>query len=535
MTEPPGTLNAHGRPLWLALAVLAVAHSPLVASYAAALWGEPHYQFFPALLIAVAIIGWKRSRAAGTLVGPPAAMVSLALSAHALVLVIAFLFASPWVAAASFLVLGLTGAWALGGTQLVRRLLTTWLPLLLLVRPPFDTDRKILTWLQLVTSRWASVGLDTLGRLHCHSGNVIRSGGREFFVEDACSGINSLLTMLCAIALYVVWNRRGFLISTLLVMGSVWWVVIANVVRVVLVVELSARYEWPMAEEPIHGLLGMALFGVALVLVWSTEQLLMVLLPDTWARGLAPPVVSHGVTRLEHARFGVGRALVLCLLPTMVLAGHAGLEVSGGPTDATESEVPVLDRSVMADEVDGWRVVSHHARERNRDSLNGQFSQEWAIQRGGYVSQLSLDYLFTERHDLAICYRGQGWVVAGSREFPLVEGRGDAVVRELILTAHGGGRNAVVTYLHFDERLEPIPYEILSVGDRLSKRLYQLHAMLAGLELSSPPVARRIYQLQLFTRSYQPLSEDLSRALRKQLAACFGSIRSRWHRAEQDR
>ena len=68
--------------------------------------------------------------------------------------------------------------------------------LLLIVPPPFNLDGKLVTNLQSVTSRAGSRVLDYIPVLHYLDGNTFEIGEKRYFVDTACSGINSLFSTL---------------------------------------------------------------------------------------------------------------------------------------------------------------------------------------------------------------------------------------------------------------------------------------------------------------------------------------------------
>jgi hypothetical protein len=91
----------------------------------------------------------------------------------------------------------------------------TLLPLLL-VRPPGKLDTFALHWLQENTTWLASRVLEALRRLHLHRGNIIELPDRPILVEEACSRVQSLFTVLFLAAFIVCWDRRSLLQTCLL-------------------------------------------------------------------------------------------------------------------------------------------------------------------------------------------------------------------------------------------------------------------------------------------------------------------------------
>src|SRR5436853_413288 len=80
-----------------------------------------------------------------------------------------------------------------------------WFFLWLLIPPPLNLDQRLVTRLQTFTARQSSRLLDQLGVLHVMQGNVVVIPHKHLLVEEACSGINSLFSMLACTLFFVLW------------------------------------------------------------------------------------------------------------------------------------------------------------------------------------------------------------------------------------------------------------------------------------------------------------------------------------------
>ena len=89
---------------------------------------------------------------------------------------------------------GLIGRYAVPGQG--RDWLPVWLVMWLIVPPPFRWDFRLIVWLQSSTSRMASMLLDVVGVQHLMEGNVLVLPGHRMLVDEACSGVNSVLVLL---------------------------------------------------------------------------------------------------------------------------------------------------------------------------------------------------------------------------------------------------------------------------------------------------------------------------------------------------
>jgi exosortase len=112
---------------------------------------------------------------------------------------------------------------------------------------------------------WAArvIGLDVVrDGLVLHS--VTASPAYAFVVAQACSGMSSLLSLLSLAALWV-YATRGSLPGRVAIFGAVLpLVVIANTVRVTLVLFVGASFGEDAALGFFHGASSLVLFGLAL-------------------------------------------------------------------------------------------------------------------------------------------------------------------------------------------------------------------------------------------------------------------------------
>src|SRR5262249_55547380 len=118
------------------------------------------------------------------------------------------LFGSPWGAYAGALATLIAWLYGTGGRPNVVRYLPALMMLVTVLRPPLNLDKAFITRLQEYTARAADATLDVLNVLHVRTGNVIEIPGRRMFVEEACSGVNSLFSALACTLFYLAWTKR---------------------------------------------------------------------------------------------------------------------------------------------------------------------------------------------------------------------------------------------------------------------------------------------------------------------------------------
>jgi len=171
--RPPTILIAAGVALFLA-------HLPLLVAHGFALWGRPHYQFFPIVLAGAGLLAWPALKAAWPGTGAtPGRTTWLLLGLNWLMLATALVLDSPWLGAVAFLVLLVALVHGLGGWTLLRATLPALIFLLLIIPPPFGLDQRLVNGLQTLTSKCGSYVLDYFGVLHLQQGNLIEVAGKN--------------------------------------------------------------------------------------------------------------------------------------------------------------------------------------------------------------------------------------------------------------------------------------------------------------------------------------------------------------------
>ena len=155
----------------------------------------------------------------------------------------------------------------LGGYKALRAL---WFPIFflsfLVPLPGFFVD-AITGSLKNYVSRLAEIALYTIGYPIARNGVVLTIGPYQLLVADACSGLHSIYSLGAVGVLYVYlmkhpsWLRNAILIASMLPIAF-----IANVLRVLVLVLVTYDLGDEAGQGFLHGLAGMILFVIALVL-----------------------------------------------------------------------------------------------------------------------------------------------------------------------------------------------------------------------------------------------------------------------------
>jgi len=166
----------------------------------------------------------------------------------------------------------LVAAYAVVGGAALRHL---WFPLLyvLFVFPPPDTLFAMLTQpLKIAVSRWSVDILYALGYPIAGSGVSIQIGQYEMLVAAACAGLNSMIS-LTALGLFYVYIRHNanWRYMALLTVCILPVAVLANLVRVLLLLLVTYHFGEAAGQGFFHEFAGLTMFTVALLSIFALD------------------------------------------------------------------------------------------------------------------------------------------------------------------------------------------------------------------------------------------------------------------------
>lgn len=166
-----------------------------------------------------------------------------------------------------------------------------WFPLffLLFVFPPPDTLVAAVTQPLKIAISQAAIGLlYWLGYPIAGAGVTIQVGQYQLFVAEACSGLNSLIS-LSAISLFYVYMRHqaNWRYAALLMLAAIPVAVFANYIRVLILILLTYYGGDAMAQGFLHDFAGITMFMTALLTMIGLDRLVEPMWTRTNARKAA--------------------------------------------------------------------------------------------------------------------------------------------------------------------------------------------------------------------------------------------------------
>jgi len=268
-------------PLLLGLAALAI---PTIAALGKQVWTTEAGAHGP-IVLAVGVWLLVRDLVATK---PIARTGSLAVTLAGLLFSLAFYVFGR---AFDFISLEVAGLYGAGVSLLYSRvgfraLAHMWFPvvyLAFLVPPPgWFMDEFTAPLKQFVS--WAAMSsLAAAGVPIAREGVTIYVSSYRLLVEDACSGMNSIVGLIAVSLLYIYLLRGSHLrYAALLVVATIPIAVIGNILRIMTLILLTYFFGDEVAQGFLHTAAGLFLFAVDLLLVFALDRLLWKTLPNSW-------------------------------------------------------------------------------------------------------------------------------------------------------------------------------------------------------------------------------------------------------------
>ena len=315
-------------------------------------------------------------------------------------------------------------------------------------------------------------------------------------VEEACSGIHSLFSCLCAVIFVCVIRKSGFLRIVINVVQTAGWVIAANAVRVFLMIYAFSKWDLPLDKGWPHEALGAATYVLALVMSLSTDRLFLFLVPMSHIPFLAAGdtcnargnVVLQVLTFMGGSTKGIDRflnqgcaseklsiwivagVLVLLFAPfalvdyARVLAGSnavAAFPGTAGAPDLDGNMSQVVKDDAVPHNVKQWQLVKTERINRTPDDPQGTNSTIFTFAGEGLTANFSVDGYYPQWHDLAYCYTALDWKLKSQQNFKDASTGHEATLLSLYTA---DGQYCVSFFSCFDIRLQSVKPGAASIG-----------------------------------------------------------------------
>lgn len=338
--------------------------------------------------------------------------------------------------------------------------------------------------LKTVISVWTELLLHSAGYPVARSGVILAVGSYHMLVADACSGMHSLIFLVALGLLYLhLTGPRHLGHLAILIMALVPIGVLANFIRVVILVLTTYHFGEAAAQSYYHTFAGLLLFVCAFLCLFTLDELL------TRLQRLFPGKVQSEVARKEDAsskhhlpdRISPVTSIVLTLILLLTVIGAERFRPQYRMADSRKNfdlerllpgQIGEYHWELEADGLRGAQV--------NVATLPSQYSQvlnRTYVNDHGYRVMLSISYggnqLGSEfqAHRPESCYRAHGFVLLDSSTASVTLGDQVLELRQLVARQN--------------TRIEPISYW-MTIGDiatmpGVPRKIQQLRYSLRGV------------------------------------------------------
>ena len=472
-----------GRPSWrpwaLVLAGLACLYVPTYVGLAHGLWRDEAYAHGPIVLAVFAWLVWRRR---DVLLGMPATPApvagSLLLGAGLACYLLGRTQSLPLFEVASHIPVIAGAVLLLAGPRALKRLTLPLLFLLFIIPMPGFILDTVTVPLKGFVSSAVEVLLRLMGYGVERSGVVLSMGDHDLLVADACSGLNSIFSLFALAALYSYVTRpRSLVRAGLLLLGIVPIALLANILRVAVLVLATYYGGSEAAQGMVHSAAGMLVFVAAFGMLVGYDALVR--------KGLGNRTNEQGGLTGAWNRLGSVTGQYLAFVPqaslaiAAVLFGMMALTALAAPAlrpVPSSAPAPDLEHIIPAAFGD-WRLDSEDMPvpptpevKANLERIYSQVVSRTYVNSAGQRVMLMVAYGGDQSdalkaHRQEACYAAQGFMIDGLQ--------------------HGhirvAGRRIPVTRMHAErgERSEPVTYWF-TMGDRVVlERVERLRVQLA--------------------------------------------------------
>lgn len=419
------------------------------------------------------------------------------------------------------LVLVLAGlSWYLLGKQMTR---VIWFPLFFLVfmvPMPLDLINKLTLELKLVAASLGSTLTNLLGTPNIREGSIVYLPNTTVTVDAPCSGLKSLITFLAMGSLYAYIVHHAPFRRWFLVLLCVPIAIVANLVRVVLILMISNHYGTAIiTNDLLHKGFGLLVFVIGLICFFLVAKLLRLKLPIIDSnQTLTDQTSTRKPGKFRKAIFHLpssisGRAIGIATL----LLGAVAVTTLGAYEEIMEIDLRYTHRFPKA--IGAWYAVKdwfaqNPAAERVYEILETRDTIYWEYRDGvGNSVDLAIVYSPHNRkvsHPPDICFQGGGWEQQMKDTLPAPYGgtTGLMAVNRLVLDRGGAKQVALYWYKTGNQQTasylkQQIGYVLNSVFRRKSRSVALIR--LTAYADSATQIESKTRQLEAFAKQVVPL------------------------------
>lgn len=342
------------------------------------------------------------------------------------------------------------------GVRVLRQLAVPICLLLMVIPIPNQIYAMLTMPLQIKVSAVSALIIQGVGIPLFREGNVLSLPDKTFQVVEACSGLRSLISLTTLTLILGYFSLRNTLCKVVLLAASLPVAFLVNILRVTTLILVYHSLRLDLAEGTMHTVMGLVLFGMALVILFALLRLL-----EQWeaAGGVGgsdseiPPqgALDPGSTATrgsgaagqgekQERLIAANRTTKLIILIAVLLATCVGVYAPSATKPVAEhpslkrflgtiagyttDEVPLKDDIYRFLDLDDYAFTGYTAADGSKVNL--------------FVGYYYSADKVSAAHSPLTCYPGQGWAIAQPVLRQLVVGERTIHYAELEASRDGG-------------------------------------------------------------------------------------------------
>lgn len=428
---------------------------------------HPAYPFFVTLPLGALLWLITKDQRLQPLGGRYPVAVRLMASLHLLLALTAFVLFSPFIAGLA--VVSAMGVYALACERTNQQDVPRWaFPVLalFLIPPPLMLDERLQQILAGLAARLSQSWLDAVHVLHVIEGTLVVTPLRRFFVNDACSGMTSMLVATCAALILCSFGRRSIRHALAMLVSAAFISIATSVLRICVVIGSLHFWNVDLDQGWARGMLGFAFIALNLLMIWSADHGWSFLL--NFGSVCQKPRDLLDVPVQPINVFWSSRAsVVVALIGLLILIGPSMVAWSL-PYDVRPL-ITAMDGFDMPEQLGSWKRHGNQPLENSLVGNLGARNQVWLYRQGNLEAYVAVNYPFTGFHDLRLRYTGQGWRFEKQVDGAML-GSKEKTVRYLKMNQHAELTEAGLWLCVFDKRGAAQTFTAENAMDRFTDR-----------------------------------------------------------------
>ena len=146
--------------------------------------------------------------------------------------------------------------------------------LIFMVPLPYIVYDSLAFPLKLLVTKASVTVLKILSIPVVSEGNIIMFPQTVLEVADACSGLRSLMSLVTLAVALAFLSQKTAIKRTILIISAVPIAIVTNMIRVIVTGVLANRYGAAVAEGFFHEFAGMAIFAMAMIILFAESAIL---------------------------------------------------------------------------------------------------------------------------------------------------------------------------------------------------------------------------------------------------------------------